>query len=108
MKSTAVPIETVSGDSKDRKKRLILGGSEIAQLAKKQIARLTELEPGRVSGLSRDGDGWCVTVDVVELKRIPDSADVLGTYEALVDDEGNLISYKRIRRYCRGEVMEES
>jgi len=108
MKSTTVPIETVSGDSKDRKARLILGGCEITRLVKEQLARLTGLEADRVSGLCRDGDGWCVTVDVVELKRIPDSTDVLGTYEVQVDSEGNLMTYKRIRRYCRDEVMVES
>lgn len=108
MKSTRVPIEIVSGDSKDQKGVSTLGGSEIAQLAKEQIAGLTGLDPGRVSGLSRDGDGWLVTVDMVELKRIPDSTDVMGAYEVKVDDQGNLITYKRIRRYRRDEAVAES
>lgn len=108
MEGTPAPIEIFSAGGKNRKKRSVLGGSEIAQLAKEQIAGLTGLDPGRVSGLSRDGDGWLVTVDMVELKRIPDSTDVMATYEVNVDDQGNLIAYKRIRRYRRDEAVAES
>lgn len=108
MESTPAPIESFSAGGKTRKKRSLLGGSEIAQLAKEQIAGLTGLDPGRVSGLSRDGDGWLVSVDMVELKRIPDSTDVIGAYEVKVDDGGNLIAYKRVRRYRRDEAVAES
>ena len=82
-------------------------GTEIAQRAKEQLAQLTGLKPDTVSGLSKDEEGWHVTVDLIELKRIPDATDVLAAYEALLDDEGNLIRYQRTRRYYRGQVTEE-
>jgi hypothetical protein len=48
--------------------------------------------------------GWCVIVEVVETRRIPDSADILATYQAEVDDDGELVSYRRLRRYNRGRT----
>ena len=104
----AVPLKIVSGNEESEPARTMMSGREIAQLAKEQIGELTGLAPDRVSGLSRDADGWLVTLDVVELKRIPESTDVLGLYEAQMDYKGNLINYKRIRRYCRDEAMSES
>jgi hypothetical protein len=82
-------------------------GTEIAQRAKEQLAQVTGLEPGTVSALSKDEEGWHVAVDMIEMKYIPDTGDVLATYEALLDDEGNLIRYQRTRRYHRGQVAEE-
>lgn len=81
-------------------------GTELAQKAKEQLAQLTGLEPETVSSLARDEEGWHVTVDLVELKRIPEATDVLATYETLLDEEGNLLSYQRTRRYFRGQIAE--
>lgn len=81
-------------------------GSEIAQRAKEQLTQLTRLKPDTVPALSKDEEGWHVAVDLIEMKRIPDTGDVLATYEALLDDEGNLLRYQRTKRYLRGEVTE--
>ncbi len=80
---------------------------KIAQRAKEQLAQLTGLKPDTVSALSKDEQGWHVTVELVEMTRIPTATDVLASYLALLDDEGNLLSYQRTRRYLRGEVMEQ-
>lgn len=80
---------------------------KIAQRAKEQLAQLTGLKPDTVSALSKDEQGWHVTVELVEMTRIPTATDVLASYQALLDDEGNLLSYQRTRRYLRGDVMEQ-
>ncbi len=85
----------------------MMRGTDIGRLAKLQLAQVTGLEALTVSGLTRDEQGWHASVDMIELKRLPDAADVLATYEAVVDDEGNLLRYQRIRRYLRGQVGEE-
>jgi hypothetical protein len=82
-------------------------GPEIAQQAKKQLTQLTGLKPDTISSLRRDEEGWHVTVEIIELKRIPEATDVLASYEALLDDEGNLLSYQRTKRYLRQEIMEQ-
>jgi hypothetical protein len=45
-----------------------------------------------------------VGVEVVEVSRIPDSADILAVYEARLDADGDLVSYRRVRRYARGQM----
>jgi hypothetical protein len=81
-------------------------GPEIVQRAKEQLAQLTGLKAGTVSALSKDEEGWHVTVDVIEMKYVPDTKDVLAAYETLLDNEGNLLSYQRTRRYRRDQVTE--
>lgn len=81
-------------------------GPAIVQQAKDQLSVLTGLKPDTVSSLGRDEQGWHVAVEMVEMKRIPDSNDVLATYDILLDDKGNLISYQRTQRYYRAQVAD--
>ena len=82
------------------------GGSpaEIARTAVAAVAELTGRRPETVLGLRRDEDGWTVTVEVVELSRIPSSTDVLASYLVSLDSDGELAGYERVRRYQRGET----
>jgi len=52
----------------------------------------------------REDGGWSVTVEVVEIHRIPDSADILAAYQADLDADGQLVAFHRTRRYTRGHV----
>ena len=66
---------------------------------------LTGRQPESVISIEpRDGD-WCVGVEVVETRRIPDSADILAIYEVLVGSGGDLISYRRTRRYTGSPIL---
>jgi len=76
--------------------------SKIAAEAKKELVELTGRDVEGVTGLERTEDGWMVRVEVVELRRIPDTTDVLALYEVQTDAHGGLESYKRVRRYVRG------
>ena len=81
-------------------------GAEIAVVAKEALSELTGLTPETVSGMTKDEEGWHIFVDLIELKRIPESTDVLAIYEVVLDDEGQFIRYERIQRYQRGQLME--
>jgi hypothetical protein len=59
-----------------------------------------------VTGVERTEDGWLAGIEVVEDRRIPSSADILATYEAALDTEGELLSYRRARRYPRGRGVD--
>lgn len=61
-----------------------------------------------VSSVSREEDGWRIGLEVVELARVPDSTSLLGTYEVLVDGDGNVLEYDRVRRYYRNRADEEA
>ena len=79
-----------------------LSAARAARAGLRQIAELTGKKPEGVTGVAPADDGWLVGVEVVEDRRIPSSADILAIYEADVDSEGELASYRRVRRYSRG------
>ena len=72
--------------------------------ALEQFAGLTRLEPVAATGVRREGDGWSVLVDVVELERIPSTTSVMATYRVDIDADGELTGYERLRRFSRGSV----
>jgi hypothetical protein len=84
----------------DDKRRL--SAAEASREGLRQITELTGKDPESVTGVKRSQDGWLVTVEVVEDRRIPSSTDVLSTYETEIDGDGELLSYRRVRRYSRG------
>src|SRR5262249_11100891 len=76
--------------------------AEVAQTGLQQIAELTAKPLEGVTQVQPDGDTWTVGVEVVEDRRVPSSADVLGLYEIDIDKSGDVLSYRRLRRYARG------
>jgi hypothetical protein len=90
-------------DDEPAAQRPQLSVAKIGQRGLRQIAELTGREPEGVSGIEPSEEGWLVTVEIVEIARIPSSTDVLGTYQAELDMDGELVSYRRVRRYSRGQ-----
>jgi hypothetical protein len=84
-----------------------LSAKELTEAALSTIADLTGFEPESASGLQWDGESWLVTVDVLELARIPSTTDVLATYVVQLDDGGGLLGYKRVRRFLRSQLEDE-
>jgi hypothetical protein len=80
---------------------------ELAERAKSQLAEVTGLKPETVSGASKDEQGWHIALDMVEMSRIPPATDLLGDYEVLLDDNGNMLKFERRRTRLRGEPMEK-
>jgi hypothetical protein len=77
---------------------------ELARTAVQLLAELTGRRPETVLGLHKDEDGWKVTVEMVELSRVPNSTDLLGCYVVALDKDGDVIGYERTRRYVRGQA----
>jgi hypothetical protein len=79
--------------------------SELAQQARRQVSEMTGLESGTVTGLDRAGDDrWVVTVEVVELARIPSTMDVMGTFEVTLSEDGELVGLRRRGRHRRSQT----
>jgi gas vesicle protein GvpO len=83
-------------------------GMTVAREAAQQLLELTGKAAEGVTGFERSDDGWRVEVEVVEVRRIPDTADILALYELSVDEDGELEGYRRLRRYSRGSTGQES
>ncbi|MDG4806522.1 gas vesicle protein [Micromonospora sp. WMMD1120] len=77
--------------------------AEAARAGQRQLVELTGREGSVTTSLEATEDGWLVGVEVVETRRIPNSTDLLGLYEVELDVEGNLLGYRRVRRYQRGK-----
>ena len=39
---------------------------------------------------------------MLELRRVPSTTDVLASYEAVVDGDGEVLEYRRTGQYVRG------
>jgi hypothetical protein len=89
-------------DARATEDRLALSAAEAGREGLRQVTELTGKDPESVTGVRRSDDGWLVTVDMIEDHRIPSSTDILSTFEAELDDDGELVSYQRVRRYSRG------
>ena len=81
---------------------------QLIEQAKRQVSELTGLKAETVSGLSRNGDDeWVVRVEALELTRVPSTMDVLGTYEVKMSADGELVGFRRTRRYHRAATEDE-
>jgi hypothetical protein len=92
-----------SGGSGSRQNGKLQPG-DAARTALSIITQLTGRQPETVLGLQRGDEGWKVTVELVELSRVPNSTDVLGCYVVTLDNDGELVGYERVRRYQRGQT----
>jgi Gas vesicle synthesis protein GvpO len=102
---TGLPRER-SGDDRDADHPSTLA-REAVQLAPEYITEMTGRRPVLITGVApTDEDGWIVEVEIVEDRRIPSSADMLALYEIELDADGELLAYRRTRRYRRGQALD--
>jgi hypothetical protein len=97
-------VSVASGTNNGRSKSGKTDAIEVVKSAAQQLAALTGRRPEKVLGLEQDDNGWKVSFEMLELERIPSSTDLLGCYVVEVDDDGDLVSYERRRRYQRGQA----
>jgi hypothetical protein len=78
--------------------------STIAEHVLEELEALVGCPAEGVTAIRRDDDGWVVTADVLELERVPETTDVLASYEVTVDEGGEITGYHRVNRYLRAQV----
>jgi hypothetical protein len=78
-----------------------------AEAGLRQIAALTGKPLEGVTGVQPTEEGWLVSVEVLEDRRVPSSGDILALYEAELDPDGALLAYRRARRYSRNHATDE-
>ena len=99
------PDKADTSNGKQRRAKRRSSGADLAQRARRELSEITGLEAESVTSLERADDGtWKVTVELLELSRIPETDDMLGSYEAELDEDGELLGYKRLRRYSRSQA----
>jgi hypothetical protein len=96
------------GNRKGSASRNGLSGREAVERVRRDLPQLLGRQIESVLGVQQEDDnGWMVTVQVVELSRIPMTTDVLASYEVTLDEEGELLGYRRDRRYYRNQTDRE-
>ena len=93
---------------RDERANGAVSASVAARLATKNVVEFTGRELENVVAIERRDGDWYVDVEVVESHRIPDSTDILAIYQVCLDRSGDLLSYRRTRRYSRGQLDKES
>jgi Gas vesicle synthesis protein GvpO len=77
---------------------------DIVERARRALHDLRGADAEAVTALERFGDGWRIALEVVELRRVPESTDVLATYAVELDGDGDLVGLQRVRRYYRAQA----
>jgi len=78
---------------------------QLLEVARQQVADVTGYPIEGISGFQRDPDnGWTVTVEALELERVPSTMDLLASYEVNVTEDGDVVGFARRRRYHRSAV----
>jgi len=88
---------------------MALSMSEVIQKARSELNSLTGLEISSTIRAGKEDEGWLVSMESVEKHSIPDSMDILATYETRLDFEGNMLDFRRtgMRKRIDTEEAEE-
>jgi len=80
----------------------------LIEKARNELTKLTGLKRSSTIGATKDEKGWHISIEMVEKQSIPDQMDILALYEALLDEDGNLLSFKRksMRKRMETEIKE--
>ena len=87
--------------------KMTTGITSLAERAKQQLAKVTGFSPVAAVGGFKDEEGWHISVDMLEMARLPEATDIIGTYEVLLDQGGNMVKFEKKRARLRGEPYEE-
>jgi hypothetical protein len=98
------PRRKRGGSSRDRPSRSRLSPARIIAGARRHVEELTGRPVTGVIGFDRSDEGWEVRVEVLELKRVPETMSILGLVQVKLDEDGELIGYRRLRRYSASQV----
>ncbi len=60
-----------------------------------------------ITDVTREGNEWKVRAEVVERKAVPDTQDIIATYEIKMTEDLVPIGYKRMRMRHRGDTAVE-
>ncbi len=80
---------------------------DVLALAKKHLGEITGLKPVTVTRVLKDEQGWHISVEMLEMSRIPPSSDVLGSYDVILSEEGEPVRMERKGTRLRGQPREE-
>jgi Gas vesicle synthesis protein GvpO len=79
-------------------------GVQFARRAMDTLAELVGCPAEGITSIRRNDGGWVVEVEVLEVERVPETSDVLASYEVEIDKDGEIAEFRRLRRYLRTQT----
>ena len=70
---------------------------QLLETAREELSKVTGLELSTTLGASKDERGWRISMEMIEKHSIPDQMDILATYEVIMDDDGKMVEFNRIK-----------
>jgi Gas vesicle synthesis protein GvpO len=83
-----------------------ISAAAAARRAREEFTELTQTPVERVTAVQRTDNGWLVTLEGLELRRIPETMDVLGIYQVELNARGQIAGWNRVTRLSRSQVEE--
>jgi hypothetical protein len=77
---------------------------EIGRSVMSEMSEFVGCPAEGITGIQKLEGGWIVTVELLEMARVPETTDVLASYDVHVDGDGRIIDFQRGPRYLRAEV----
>lgn len=83
-----------------------MGLRQVIGVAVHELQEVVGKPLSSVSEVTHTPDGWHLLIELIERKSIPDTQDMLGVYEVMVDPSGEITHYERIRTRRRMDLEE--
>ena len=80
---------------------------KLIERTREQLTEVIGLKLSSTLGVSKDDKGWLISVEMIEKKSIPDGMGILATYEARLNDAGELMDFSRKKLRKRIDTAEE-
>lgn len=78
---------------------------EIIKNCCNKMEKLLKKKVESAVSFKKDEKGWKILLDVLERKAVPDTLDLIGRYEVIVDKEGKILEYNQVLvRYRRDRL----
>jgi hypothetical protein len=93
-----------NGSGSSAARRISAGAA--ARRAREEFPEVSDIPVERVSAVDRTDKGWQVTLEALELRRVPETMDVIGVYEVDLNARGQVSGWRRVARFHRSQVQE--
>ncbi len=80
---------------------------EICQKAPALCESILNKKAESITSVVKEGEEWKVQIEVLERKAVPDTQDILNTYELKLSGELEFTGYRRVGMRHRGDMIVE-
>ena len=84
--------------------------ANIKELGQKSLSiaeSLLNKKAESVKSINKEDKDWRAVVEVLERVSVPDTQDILGRYEFMFDNKGEVLDYKQIMLRRRADLVVE-